>query len=110
MTSGASKVAASASWPNDAARLGAPRWAVPIVPYLELAVGALMLVGVGWPIVPLVAIGLLVAFSALLVINLRRGRRPACACFGRWSSKPITWRDVGRNVLLMIIAVLSLLR
>ena len=54
------------------------------------------------------AIVLLVAFTAAILVNLAQGKRPDCHCFGRLSSKPLGWRTVARNVVLMALGVLVL--
>jgi thiol-disulfide isomerase/thioredoxin len=50
------------------------------------------------------ALGLLVAFLAALGVNLARGRRPACHCFGEIGSGEIGWHTVARNLVLAAIA------
>ncbi len=47
VVAGASKLAAGPAWPEQAAGLGAPTWTVPIVPWFELIVGALLIAQVG---------------------------------------------------------------
>lgn len=96
---------ASPAWPAQAAELGAPRWSIPVVPWLELVLGALLVGQILRPAVALVTAGLLVAFTVLLVARLLEGRHPPCACFGPWSSRPISWRSVARNVVLVALAL-----
>jgi hypothetical protein len=80
-----------------------------LLPVAELAVATSML----WR--PAVVIGaaaglfLLVLFTCLMVLNLRRGRRPPCHCFGRVDDSPIGPGTVVRNVVLMGVAVVVLL-
>jgi hypothetical protein len=97
----------SGTWPAQAAALHAPRWAVVVVPGLELVLGATLVSGLGYPITPVAAAILLVAFSALLVVNLAAGRRPPCACFGARSTHPIGPLTLVRNVGLLALAVLA---
>ncbi|MGZ6987202.1 MAG: MauE/DoxX family redox-associated membrane protein, partial [Ilumatobacteraceae bacterium] len=52
----------------------------------------------------LVAAALLVSFTTLLVLRMAQGRRPPCACFGAWTAKPIGWRNVVRNAVLLGLA------
>jgi hypothetical protein len=104
VVAGASKLA-DPSWPAQAAGLGAPRPVAAVLPFVEIAVGAPTAVGLGGPWPPLAAAALLVAFSALLVVRLRSGRRPPCACFGRWSARPIGWGHVARNAVLLVAAL-----
>ncbi len=48
-------------------------------------------------------------FTALIVARLREGKRPACACFGAWSAKPIGAGNVVRNGVLMAVAAVAAL-
>ena len=108
LVAGASKIAAGRSWPEQARGLGAPSFAIPLVPWIEILLGALLVTQVGRDIAALGAVALLGAFTALVAYRLSQGQRPACACFGSWSSKPIGPATVARNVLLMVLAVLVL--
>lgn len=104
---GASKLASGGSWPSQAAGLGAPRWTIPVVPWLELALGALLVVQLLRVPVAIAALLLLVVFTVLILHKLRRGEHPPCACFGAWSATPIGWGHVARNVALMALAVVA---
>ena len=90
--------------------LGVPRrWAAPIgaaaLPAAELAVAAALL----WR--PTAAVGaagalfLLALLTGLVVLSLRRGRRPPCHCFGPADDAPIGAVTVARNLALMALAV-----
>jgi peroxiredoxin len=50
------------------------------------------------------ALVLLAGFSAVISLNLARGRHPACHCFGRLRSTAVGWPTVTRNVLLAAVA------
>ncbi len=94
-------------WNTQSAALGVPvRYAMP-VPFVELALGSLLVGRVAPGIVAWVAIGVLVVFTLFLVRRIRQGRRPPCACFGGFSSKPIGWSHVARNVAFMAVGVLA---
>ncbi|HEX7277763.1 MAG TPA: MauE/DoxX family redox-associated membrane protein [Acidimicrobiales bacterium] len=105
---GATKLADQQGVAAAAEQLGAPsglaRPVSRLLPAAELAVAGAML----WPsaVVPAAAIALfmLVAFTCLVVLNLRRGRRPPCHCFGR-SGTPIGAGTLVRNLVLMAVAV-----
>ncbi len=109
VVAGASKLAARDTWPSQAKELGAPDWTVPIVPWVELVVGALLVVQVARPVMAIIAIGLLVVFTAMIAVQLRQGRHPPCACFGAWSAKPIGGGHVARNLALIALAVVAAL-
>lgn len=74
------------------------------VPAVELAVAVLLLPGATAAAAALTAAVLLVAFSALIVANLARNRRPRCNCFGQLSRRPIGWRSLARNLSLTAVA------
>jgi uncharacterized membrane protein len=75
-----------------------------LLPPLELAVGAALLVPSCWS--SLVACGLLGLFTAVLVINLARGRTHIdCGCFQSGLRQELGWELVWRNVVLLMIAV-----
>jgi uncharacterized membrane protein YphA (DoxX/SURF4 family) len=108
VVSGALKLA-SPSWPAQARRLGTPGWLVPVVPVVEIVLGALVATGVASPGPAWAAVAVLAGFTALLVAHLARGDRPPCACFGRLSERPISWWSVARNVVLITLALLAAL-
>ena len=84
-----------------------PRLLAVAVPVTELTT-ALLLVGdrrTGGPC----AVALLVAFTTLIAGRLGAGRRDSCGCFGTWSSRPLSWRDLVRNGILTALGVLTAL-
>ena len=109
VVAGGSKIAAGGAWPMQARGLGAPAWAIPIVPWIELVVGAVLVVQLARRPAAIAAIGLLIVFTALIVSRLRRGEHPPCACFGALSATPIGIRHVVRNAVLVAFALLALL-
>jgi len=54
------------------------------------------------------ALGLLAAFTVLLVRRLRAGSTAPCRCFGGVRSRAIAWTDVVRNLVLAALAVVTL--
>ena len=58
----------------------------------------------GW-----MALALLLAFSSATALNLARGRRPDCHCFGRLSAGPVGWSTVARNGFLATLAAFVVL-
>lgn len=109
VVAGASKLALGRAWPAQAAGLGVPGPVAVVVPYVELAVGALAAVRLAEPWPAAAALALLVVFTALILALLAKGRRPPCACFGAWSAKPIGAWHVARNAALAALAVAALL-
>lgn len=108
LVAGASKIAAGREWPVQARGLGAPRWTIPLVPWIELVLGALLVVRLARPWPALAAVALLLAFTVLIVRRLAAGAHPPCACFGTWSAQPLGARHVVRNGVLVVLAALAL--
>ena len=104
---GVSKVARPAEWRSQAAGLGVPSVVARVVPYVEITVGALLLLQVQRHVVAWLAVALFAAFTVLLVVRLAQGKRPPCACFGSLSSKPIGLGHVARNAAFIVVAVLA---
>ncbi len=108
VVAGASKIASGPQWPVQARGLGAPQAVVPVLPWVELGLGAALVVQLARPFVALVALALLMAFTALIAFRLARGEHPPCACFGAWSAKPLGSGHLVRNATLIVIGVLVL--
>ena len=104
IVSGVTKIASPAQWRTQSADLGVPAPVATVVPFLELAVGALLVSQLARSLAALVAGVLLIAFTILLVVRIAQGRRPPCACFGALSTKPIGWGNVVRNVVFLVLA------
>jgi len=105
---GGSKIAMGDRWPVEAQALGAPKLIAPIVPWIEIALGALLIVQLKPEIVGALSVALLVAFTLLIMRQLQKGERPVCACFGSWSSKPLSWNHVARNAGFIALAVITI--
>jgi uncharacterized membrane protein YphA (DoxX/SURF4 family) len=73
------------------------------LPFAELIVGVLSIVGFGFALVSLLAIVLLLIFTGAIAINLFRGSRFSCHCFGN-SSTMIGPMAICRNTLLIALA------
>lgn len=109
LIAGAAKRAAGAAWPAQATELGTPRALIPVLPWIEIVVGALLCAQVARVPLAAVAFVMLAGFTALIVARLAQGRRPPCSCFGSWRATPLGWRHVARNVVLMAAAVVAAL-
>ena len=108
---GIQKLLAGIEWLVQAKQLRPPRIAnpfVPLVPYIELIVGGLLIAGLQEKPVRIAAIILLGSFTALLIARLAAGERPPCACFSFRSTRPIGWSNVTRNAGLLVLLVASI--
>lgn len=102
---GASKIVMGKRWSVEAASMGAPRFVIPFVPWIEVVTGGLLIAQWQRRLTALAIAGLLITFSALIVKNLATGNRPRCACFGTWAARPLSWVHVLRNCFLLALAV-----
>ena len=108
---GIQKLLAGIEWLVQAKQLRPPRIAkpfIPLVPYIELIVGGLLIAGLQEMPMRIAAIILLCAFTVLLVARLAAGERPPCACFSFRSTRPISWSNVTRNAGLLALLVASI--
>jgi hypothetical protein len=102
--SGVLKLSAPALWRTQSADLGVPGVVAAVLPIVEVVIGALLIAQLARRAAAIVAGVLLLCFTVLLVVRLMQGRRPPCACFGALSAKPISWANVGRNAVLVVLA------
>ena len=107
LAAGVTKLAQPAQWRSQGAGLGVPAALTAVVPFVELVLGALLLVQVQRHAVAWLAVAVFGVFTALLVLRLAQGKRPPCACFGSLSSKPIGPGHVARNAVFIVLAVLA---
>lgn len=75
-----------------------------LLPFVELAVAAALVPAATAWFGALGALGLLVVFLAGIAVNLARGRKPECHCFGQLYSRPVGWTTLIRNALLALVA------
>ena len=80
------------------------RRAAGAVPFVEVALGVLLLVASGALLTAAtwVATALLLVFTVLVAATLARGERPACQCFGVAGTEPISAWTLTRNVALTL--------
>lgn len=79
-----------------------------LLPLVEIAI-AILLIPKGtafWAAIA--ATALLALFIIAIAVNLARGNKPDCHCFGQVASGPIGWSTVARNVVLVAVAGLIL--
>jgi hypothetical protein len=93
-----------------AARSGAEQLGLPtaiaapvvaVLPFVELALAAALLISPAAGSAAVAAFVLLTAFTVLIGTNLARGRRPHCNCFGATHAQPIGPLTLARNLVLM---------
>lgn len=109
VVAGGAKLAAGPSWPVQARELGAPPVVVPVLPWIELAVGAVLVTQFARRPAAVVALLLLGSFTALIARRLAEGKHPPCACFGAWSARPLGAGHLLRNAVLLVLSGVALL-
>ncbi|HXF72553.1 MAG TPA: DoxX family protein [Actinomycetota bacterium] len=82
-----------------------------ILPWAEIGIGALLLVGLAVRPAAAGAAGLLAAFLGAMAQAKARGLRIDCGCFGGGGpGEGVRWTDLGRDALLLGSAVVLALR
>jgi methylamine dehydrogenase accessory protein MauD len=75
-----------------------------LLPMAELAIAAALIpVSTAWW-GTMGALALLLLFVAGIAVNLARGRKPNCHCFGQLHSAPVGWKTLARNGVLAALA------
>lgn len=106
---GVRKLGDRSSFDAGASSLGVPSSVAVFVPWVEVVLGAALILDVIDVVARFGALALLLSFTVVIVSNLLRGNRPACACFGARATTPISWWTVARNGVLIALIVAALL-
>ncbi|MBV8549720.1 MAG: redoxin domain-containing protein [Acidobacteriaceae bacterium] len=75
------------------------------LPIFECLIAAALLPGGASWLGSLASLGLLSLFVAGIAINMARGRKPECNCFGQLHSAPVGWSTLARSILLSGVAL-----
>jgi uncharacterized membrane protein YphA (DoxX/SURF4 family) len=79
------------------------------LPWIEGAVGVLLVLGLGlWP-AALVAGALMLLFTVVVTRDVVQNRRTPCSCFGRFSSENVSEWSVIRDLFLLVLAGLVII-
>lgn len=106
LVSGAAKLR-QPSWPATARAFGTPRVVVPVLPWIELVLGALLVAQIGGRWIALAALALLATFTIAIGVQLIRGHRVPCGCFGEASAGPVGTMTMARNVALCALTLVA---
>ena len=106
--SGGAKIADRTGWLRQSGDLGVARWIAQLVPWYELALGALLLSGLARPWPAVAAVLTLAVFTWFIARRMLDGTRPPCACFGSKSQRPLGRRHLARNVALLVVAAVGI--
>jgi len=80
---------------------GSGRFIAYVFPYIELAIAAMLVLGLLTRLAALASALLFVLFTVLVVYDLTRGQQQSCHCFGRISAEKLTPLAVVRNLFLL---------
>lgn len=81
-----------------------------VLPEVELMIAVGLLIGALSWYAAWAAAGLLAIFCIVIGANMAMDRRPDCRCFGPLLTSTIGWRTLSRNMLLLGLATVVLLR
>jgi hypothetical protein len=97
----------SVEWPADAASLGVGIRIARPVPFVEIALGAMVAMRLATPWTSIAMIALVVGFSLVIVRAMRSEVPPVCACFGSFDRRPVGFAHLARNGLLVALTAVS---
>ncbi|HEX3549465.1 MAG TPA: MauE/DoxX family redox-associated membrane protein, partial [Candidatus Elarobacter sp.] len=81
-----------------------------LMPFVEVAIGALLIAGLFTRTVACIAAVLLLAFDLAIASAVMRGLQLSCGCFGPNDTTVTTWGEVARDGVFVLLAVLVALR
>lgn len=84
------------------------RFVATFLPFLEIALGGCLILGLFTRAASVVATVLLAAFTGILASVVVRGIKTACGCFGELEPADIGWTTVARSVALTVLGVLTI--
>ena len=97
------------AWMATAQSFGVPRWIAGVLPWVEIAVGALLATVVGLPFTALAGGALVFGFTGLIGLRLYYRQPAPCGCFGETSPRPIGLDTLVRNLVLLAATVAAAL-
>ena len=109
VAAGVLKLIAGPDWLKQAADMDVSRPVAMTVPYVEIVVGVLLVAQLFKPWPAVLAAGMLVVFTAVIVRRIRDGSRPPCGCFGSKSKRPLGAYHLVRNLLFLALALVAVL-
>lgn len=78
------------------------------LPWVEIVLGVALILRASPRVFGTFTLLLLVAFTVSLVRVIASGQRPPCLCFGASRARPVSWRTVLRNLVLIVLAVTTI--
>ena len=81
-----------------------------MLPYWEMLLGALVVLGLFTRVAAGIAVVLLVLFDAAIASAVVRGMTVSCGCFGPNDATVTTWAEVARDAIFVVLALIIALR
>jgi hypothetical protein len=97
----------SVNWLDDAVALGVGVALARPVPFVEIALGAMVALRLATPWSSMAMIALVVGFSLVIVRAMRSEVPPVCACFGSFDRRPVGFGHLARNGVLIALTAVS---
>ena len=104
---GATKATDYKQWMKDARAQHVWPAVAAVLPFVELLLGALLVVLAPSPVVLGAATLLLLVFTAFLIAQIASKSTVPCACFGSKSTRPPSRRDVLRNIAMIALLFIA---
>jgi len=76
-----------------------------LLPFVEVLVGAYLIVGLFTRATAVAAAVLLAVFDGAIALAVVRGLHAACGCFGPADTTTTSWGEVGRDAVIVLVAV-----
>ena len=80
------------------------------LPFLEILVGAFLVLGLFTRVSAWIAVAMFAAFDGAIASAVVRGMSVSCGCFGPNDKTVTTWAEVARDAVFVILAVAVALR
>jgi uncharacterized membrane protein YphA (DoxX/SURF4 family) len=81
-----------------------------MLPYWEILLGALVIVGLFTRAAAWIAVLLLALFDLAIASAVVRGMSVSCGCFGPNDATVTTWAEVARDAVFVVLALIVALR
>ena len=81
-----------------------------VLPFLEVLLGAYLIVGLFTRAAAWIAALLLLVFDGAIASAVIRGMSVSCGCFGPSDKTVTTWSEVARDAIFVVLAVIVALR
>jgi uncharacterized membrane protein YphA (DoxX/SURF4 family) len=75
------------------------------LPWLEVVVGAFLILGIWLPGAVIIYNGLMLTFMAAIIISAIRGLDISCGCFSTDSTDAIDWKTIARDIPLLLASL-----